>query len=95
MKALTASTEELIKEHWRPHGMEEKVQKQIAELQLWTLENKLNWNPVFAEDALKKATNQVLELTKNGEKPLAYYLDMAIRNGWIANWYGAFAMGSI
>ena len=64
-------------------------------MRLWTLKAKREWNPTFAENALERATNQALELAKKGEKNVSYYLDMALKNGWIANWYGAFAMGSV
>jgi len=45
------------------------------------------WMPNRLEFAVEKATNQAKGLAEKYKKPESYYLDMALRNKWIENWY--------
>jgi len=89
MSELTDYTEYLLKEHWKPCGLEEDVRSELLEVQSQELRNGKKWKSLMAQFSVEKATNQALALAKKWKKPECHYLNMASKNKWITNFYNS------
>jgi len=77
---LTEKTKILIKEDWKPCGLDESVEQQLEELYRDEMRVGHKWIPELLEYSVKKATNQAKGLAEKYGKDVCYYLTMALKN---------------
>lgn len=91
MSELTEYTEHLLKEHWRPCGLEDDLRRELLEKQSHELREGRKWKINLAQFSVEKATNQALGLAKKWKKPECHYLNMALKGKWVTNFYQSLA----
>lgn len=91
MSQLTDYTEHLLKEHWRPCGLDDDMRRELLKIQSNELRKGKKWKINLAQFSVEKATNQALALAKKWKKSECHYLNMALKNKWVTNFYKSMA----
>jgi hypothetical protein len=89
MGEITDYTRHLLNKHWKPCGLENDAQREILEIQSQEFRYNRKWKPLLAQYSVEKATNQAVALAEKWKKPECHYLNMALKNKWITNFYNS------
>jgi hypothetical protein len=84
---LTERTTSMLELYWKTYNLDDRAKQQLRSFFREEMRAGHKWMPNILEIAVKKATKQAKGLAKKHRKPEIYYLDMALRNKWIENWY--------